>query len=315
MQGETGFPAAKLRTGEEWAVVINRSSGSDADAERLAHEVKSLFQQHGLTARVRLVPGPELEPVCREALRQGIAGLAAGGGDGTLSTVAGILAGGDVPMGVLPMGTLNHFAKDLGIPLELPEAVRVIAEGRASRIDLGEVNGEVFINNSSIGGYPWVIRTRELHRQRHGRPKWLAHLVAFVGFLRRFRTMRVKLNLEGRETTLKTSFVCVGNNEYALDAGAKVARGSLSGGLLGVYTARCDHWMQFLRLFFLLLAKRLEDDPGFDIHRVGEVEIITRKKRQHVSRDGEVFLMEMPLHYRIRPAALAVFVPAGPDNG
>lgn len=301
---------------ERWAVVINRSAGGNrAGAETLVESLKELFGQEGLRADFHLVAGAELEGVCRAALREGVIGIVAGGGDGTLSTAAAVLAHGEVPLGVLPLGTLNHFAKDLGIPLELPAAVRVVAEGHLARIDLGEVNGTVFINNSSIGGYPRVIRMREHHRRHLGRPKWTALMLAFLRFLQRFRVMKVLLHLDGSEVSRQTPFVFVGNNEYVLDETLGVGRRSLSNGSLCLYTARCDHWMQFVRLFGLLLTNRLADAPEFEAHCVEEARVQTRRNHQDVSRDGEIFRMEMPLHYQIRPRALTVLVPANSSMG
>ena len=293
----------------KWAVVINESAGAPLARETLESTLHELLLGHGLEAEVHLVPGPEIEETIREALDNGAEGIAAGGGDGTISTAAGVLAHGTVPLGVLPLGTLNHFAKDLGIPLDLAGAVRVLAEGHLSRIDLGEVNGHPFINNSSIGGYPDVIRLREHHRRHFGRAKWTAHAIAFFRFLRRFRVLKVLLHLNDAGVIRKTPFVFVGNNEYLLDETLTATRRSLTGSCLCVYTARCDNGLQFLRLFGLLLANRLADAPEFHAHCVEEVRVQTRHAHLHVSRDGEIFKMDMPLHYRILSQALPVFLP------
>ena len=98
--------------------------------------------------------------------------IVAGGGDGTIHTIAAVLAGTGVPLGILPLGTLNHFAKDLGIPMELHDAVDVVAAARGVNVDVGEVNGIVFINNSSIGVYPYMVLDRERLRRRRRLQKW-----------------------------------------------------------------------------------------------------------------------------------------------
>src|SRR5205085_3333428 len=116
-----------------------------------------------------------------------------GGGDGTIRTVAGVLAGTAVPLGILPLGTLNHFAKDLGIPAELEAATAVISEGYTRRIDLGEVNDEIFINNSSLGIYPYLVADRERQTSGTSRPKWIAASLAFLRVLRRFPTRRLNV--------------------------------------------------------------------------------------------------------------------------
>ena len=112
--------------------------------------------------------------------------IVVGGGDGSIRTLASVLAGTDVPLGVLPLGTLNHFAKDLGIPLQVEEAAAIIAAGRTRVVDLAEVNGETFINNSSIGIYPYMVIDRERRRARHKLAKWMAMVPAFFRMLRHF---------------------------------------------------------------------------------------------------------------------------------
>ena len=145
----------------KWAVVINRSAGGNGTmAETLIESLREVFSREGLKADIHLVAGADVESTCQDALRDGVIGIAVSGGDGTISTAAGVLDHGEVPLGELPLGTLNHFAKDLSIPpLDLAAAVRVIVEGCRLRIDLGEVNGSIFIKNSSIGAYPRVIGT------------------------------------------------------------------------------------------------------------------------------------------------------------
>ena len=110
--------------------------------------------------------------------------VVAGGGDGTLSAVAAALVGTDTALGVLPMGTLNHFAKDLGIPLKLEKAVQTLFTGKIARVDVGEVNGRIFLNNSSIGFYPRIVQARK-REQRRGRSKWVAFAQAAATVFRK----------------------------------------------------------------------------------------------------------------------------------
>ena len=126
--------------------------------------------------------GSELKQLAEAALESAKAGeidaVVVGGGDGSIRTVAGVLAGSEVPLGILPLGTLNHFAKDLGIPLHLGEAAEVIAKGAQRDVDLAEVNGETFINNSWIGIYPYMVLDRERRRAHHKVAKWMAMVPA-----------------------------------------------------------------------------------------------------------------------------------------
>src|SRR3954447_6264864 len=146
-------------------VLLNAAAaGADEAAPaRRVDEVRAAFAPTGVEAEVRAVPADRLTatpPEAASAPGGKVAGVVAAGGDGTVSAVASALAGTDRVMGVLPAGTLNHFAKDLRLPLTLADAARVIAAARTTGVDVGEVNGRCFVNNSSIGLYPHVVVKR-----------------------------------------------------------------------------------------------------------------------------------------------------------
>ena len=121
-------------------------------------ELERGFRKRNISTTIEFVPGPELQAAAERSVRKATTGeidaIIVGGGDGTVHTVAGATVGHDIPLGIIPLGTLNHFAKDLNIPLSLDDAIETIAAGVYRDVDVGEVNGEIFINNSSIGVYP-----------------------------------------------------------------------------------------------------------------------------------------------------------------
>ena len=147
----------------------------------------------------------------RRALADGAEAVVAGGGDGTINAVASVLAGSGVAFGVLPLGTLNHFAKDLGIPLALDEAVRNVAEGKPMQVDVGQVNERIFLNNSSLGLYPDIVRDREKQQRRLGRGKWPAAAWATIAALRRYPFLSVRLTIDGAQHARSTPFVFIGS--------------------------------------------------------------------------------------------------------
>ena len=163
---------------------IERHPGED-----IREMVRSAFAARGISSEVEAIPGGKLLDAANRALqkaqRNEVDAIVAGGGDGTIHTVAAVLAGTGVPLGILPLGTLNHFAKDLGIPLDLDGAVDVVAAAHGVNVDVGEVNGIVFINNSSIGVYPYMVLDRERLR-RTGLRKWTAMALAGLHMLRVF---------------------------------------------------------------------------------------------------------------------------------
>ena len=194
-------------------------------AEALADRVEVAF---GTPVRLRRSPGPggaELEAALDAAVAQRPDVVVAAGGDGTVSMVGAALVDRDIALGVLPLGTLNHFARDFGLPLEIEAAVAHVVQGRPVRVDVGEVNGRIFVNNSSLGLYPDIVRDRERQQRRLGWGKWPALAWATLAALRRFPFLSVRLSVDGREQHWRTPFVFVGNNEYLMEGFAIATRG------------------------------------------------------------------------------------------
>lgn len=153
--------------------------------------------------------GRDIAELARRAVQEHSPAVIAGGGDGTVNAVAAQLVGTSVPLGVLPLGTLNHFARELRIPLEREAALRSLLTGRIASIDVAEVNGCVFVNNSSLGLYPWLVAERE-KGQRKGHSKWTAFVQAGFSVLRRYPFLDVRLAVEGSELRYRTPFVFIG---------------------------------------------------------------------------------------------------------
>ncbi len=291
-------------------VIINAAAGGGSEGEA-ARAVEAAFEACGVRVHVSLAhDGAEVSELARRALADGARAIVGGGCDGTVGSVAAVLAGTDGVFGVLPLGTLNHFAKDLGIPLGLEEAARNVCEGREVRVDVGEVNGQVFVNNSSLGLYPRIVRRRDKLRERGGIGKWSALARAGLAVLRRHPFLNVRLDADGRRITRKTPFVFVGNNEYETEGLQLGGRARLDAGRLSLYVAHRTGRLGLLRLVLSALLGRLRRARDFDALDAEEVWVETRRpKRLPVAIDGEVTVMTTPLHYRVRPGALKVIVP------
>ncbi len=289
-------------------VIINAGSGSvtEGEAER---DLNELFAERGLRANVHFAEaGDDIESVAAKAADNDAEIIVAGGGDGTISAVAAIVHKAGKTLGVLPLGTLNNFSKDLGIPQDLSDAIEVIAAGHTRTIDLAEVNGRIFINNSSIGLYPRIVRSRE-KQQKLGRGKWLAALWASLRMFKLSPFLKVVITVDGKEFLRKTPFVFVGNNEYDMDIYNIGRRSELDSGKLGVYFLhRGGRWGVAVMVIRTIFG-RLEQWRDFEIISTDEISIRTRKRRMQVAFDGEVEVMSSPLHYRSIPGALKVIVP------
>lgn len=293
-------------------VLVNRGGGAAASAGgNLERLLTDAFATAGTDIALQLLEGPDTEDAVRQAASANPR-VVVGGGDGTAACAAAVLADADVEMGLLPLGTLNHLARDLGIPVELEKAAALAAHGSTTAIDLAEVNGHVFANNASIGLYPSMVRRRDEIRQRKGWPKWLAAIPASWHAWSRLRRLRLTLDMgEGRQP-LVTALLFVGNNLYSLDRGELGSRESLAGGKLSVFALAAPG--RFALLWFALRAMTGRADRNADFVAYGECATLTVDspgKHVDVALDGEVRRLEFPLRFAIRAGALRILAQQG----
>ena len=292
-------------------IVNARAGGSSSVVDQLPE----MFRAAGLEAELlRAGDGAEIPDLVRSALRGRPQCIVAGGGDGTINTVAGALAGSDIPLGVLPLGTLNHFARDLGIPADIEAAVHVIAAGKTIKVDVGEVNGHLFLNNSSLGLYPRMVHDRDRQQQRLGRNKWTALLRSALTLLHRYPLLDVRVRVDGVDLVRRTPLVFVGNNAYAMEGLHIGTRERIDGGTLSLYIPRCPGRLALFGIAFRALFGRLRPASDFDSMLAPEIVIETRRAAVRVATDGEVTGIATPLRYGIRPGALRVIVPREADG-
>jgi diacylglycerol kinase family enzyme len=299
-------------------VIVNAGAGAGHDDDR-AGELRRKLRDAGLDAELTLAAGgAELIAAARRAREGGAELVVAGGGDGSMNAVASQIVGtgtaANIRFGVLPMGTLNHFAKDLGIPLDLDAAIGNLVTGVPVSVDVGEVNGRIFLNNSGLGLYPDIVRDREKQQSRLGRGKWPAALWASLAALRRYPFLSIRLEVkgeDGRDERLarRTPFVFIGNNAYTMQGLSIGARERIDAGTLSLYVAQHPTRFGLLRFAFDALRGRLGEERDFDVLHAAAFELDTHRKRLRVATDGEVTVMAAPLRYRSLPGALRVLVP------
>lgn len=293
-------------------VLLNARAGMP-EPQGLAQVVMCHFSAHGVRANVRaLSNGGELVAAARRALIAKPDVIVAGGGDGTLSAVAGVLAGTSVSFGVLPLGTLNHFARDVGTPLDLASAIETVCRGRVTQVDVGRVNGHVFLNNSSLGLYPQAVRKRNelCHGLRHG--KWPASVWAAVWVLRRYPFLNVRMSVQGKVIERRTPLVFIGNNRYELDGLRLGGRKRLDAGHFSVYIVGRTDRLGLVDLAARALVGRLRQSRDFETLCATHIEVNTRKRSVTVATDGEVERLAAPLIYELDKLALRVIVPEKP---
>jgi diacylglycerol kinase family enzyme len=306
--GGTGYQWSVPSTTPPLDIIVNAGSGRGGVIEA-ARRIEALLAEADRPGRLTLARhGRDIRPAAERAVEQGTGGLVAAGGDGTVSTLAGVAVEAGVPLGVLPQGTLNHFAKDLGVPTDLDGALAVVLAGHTRPVDVGEVCGRVFVNNSSLGVYPRIVRLRERYGVR-GPAKWLAALWATLAVLRRHPFAGVRLVVDGEPVVRRTPFVFVGNNEYRMEGLAAGTRETLDRGVLALYVMNASGRRSLVWLGFQVLLGRTGRLRELDTFLLTEATIELRRSSVGVALDGEVVELRPPLVYRSRPGALRVFAP------
>jgi diacylglycerol kinase family enzyme len=298
-------------------IILNPRSGNLAQLgiDPVRQQIAACCAANNLDATIALLPGAGIADRIKCEIAAGLGGtrsgfdrIVIGGGDGSVRAAASVLAGSDLPLGILPLGTLNHFARDLGLPLDLEGAVRLIASGRVRAVDVGEVNGCVFLNNSSLGIYPDLVAERDRYR-RHGPARWFAAALALCRVFWRLPRPRARVLAPGWEAVRRTTCLFIANNMYQLDAFASATRLRLDTGELCLYMPNREGRLALPVLAIRALLGRLEAERDFTRVSLESVEISVRRRRVRVALDGESLVFQPPLHYRIRPCALRVIVP------
>ena len=291
------------------AIVLNPTSGV-MQRPSVREEIDTLFREAGLDVHVSAVANPDDTPAtARAALDARPTALIAAGGDGTVSAVAAAVVGTATPMGVLPLGTLNHFAKDAGIPIELKQAVQTIAEGHTRQVDVGRINGRIFVNNASLGVYPSFVESRDRLLEQ-GRWKPSAVALAMAEVLNREGEMVIRLEGDCARVLARTPFVFVGNNEYLAEGLNMGGRTRLDAGRLFAYYAPPVRTRDLPKLFALALFGRARRDRTLRSMATTEMWVDTFTPAIRVACDGEVMTLSSPLHCQSWPRALTVFCPA-----
>ena len=259
---------------------------------------------------IRPTPALELTAGIKRAVAEGARRVAVAGGDGTVGTAAAAVAGTGVELAILPTGTLNHFARDYQIPLDLDRAVDVALGDSLRAVDLGMVNGRYFLNTSSVGTYVVFVRLRERLERRLGYR--LASALAALRLFLELRTFRVELELEGnvRHYTTPLVFVGVSQRELGLPNLGMRVTGGRAGLHLIVVRGRTR-----ARIFALALAAAARGYPArargphLDGFLIDRCRIHMPRRRGRVALDGELVLLEAPLEYRLAPGVLTLVAP------
>lgn len=293
-------------------VILNRTGGTlrTLDLVGFTATMRRTLEALGHDVMIAVVAGDEIARALDEAAASVCDVVMVGGGDGTVSAAAARLMGGDKALAVLPAGTMNLFARSLGIPLELDEAVAALGRGRERDVDLASANGRVFVHQFSVGLHTKLIRLREKSSFNSRLGKMWASLRA--GFAAFFRPPRIKVGLAidgAQERRVSTAGIGVTNNLFG--EGHLPYADAPDGGVLGVYVTRARRKRDMARLALNMLLGRWRQNDQVDTEEARQVtlRLLSRHERFGCAIDGELCDLETVTELRIHPAALKVLAP------
>ena len=290
-------------------ILINQSGGTAKGDPDIGARVEKAMRAAGIMGKVELLDGAGVARRAKEAVAAKAPLVIAGGGDGSISAAAAAIAGSDTVLGILPLGTLNHLARDLSVPFDIEKAAAVIGEGHKRCIDVAELSGRIFVNNSALGLYPLMVVDREVQEKRRGRSKKLAMVVAAARTIIRFRHSRVTICADGERLQIDTPLLFVGNNDYDVALPAAGKRHSLDSGKLCVMILRQKGRWGLFGIATRTLFGVARDDDMIRLDSVDELRVESRRTHLTASIDGETEQLKSPLIYRIRAGALHVMAP------
>jgi diacylglycerol kinase family enzyme len=299
-----------------FAVILNRDGGTlrTTDLDALSRQLRNILGTAGNSVDIDVVEGAKIEAALEQAERRAdIDTVMVGGGDGTISAAAAMLKGTDKSLAVLPAGTMNLFARGLGIPLNLNDAISAFARGKVKAVDTASANGKPFIHQFSIGMHAKMVRLREQMEFSSRLGKIRASASAAVATLRDPPAMKVVLRIGEAEVSTRTTGIGISNNLFG--EGHLPYADDPAGGVLGVYIMVADRPERLIRLAVNLARGRWRDNEQVEIHQAGRVgmKILSGAERFSAVLDGELIRLERQTEIEIQPRSLKVLVPYKSD--
>ena len=290
-------------------VILNARAGSQ-NADENYQTLTRVFRESGRSFEITIARGDALERIAEEKAASACEVVVAGGGDGTVCTLAKAAVRSGKTLGVLPLGTFNYFAKSLAIPLQLEAAARVILEGKPVRASVLDLHGRLVLNNASIGLHPAVLLHRRKLYRRWGRSQLNAYLSVLLTGLQPPPHLRVRLSLEEGEVIRDTPLVMVCSNAFQMETFGLAGRECLKSGKFALYVAPPAGRTKIFRLGLRVVTRRLRVGIDYEAICASNVTIETLRHRQvRAAVDGELEKLPTPLRFRIGPKELLVLAP------
>ncbi|WP_425071452.1 diacylglycerol/lipid kinase family protein [Sagittula sp. S175] len=304
------MPISQLRAeGGLVCIITNRKSGRnsrdreavEAAADALGGEIVSFSGGKGLMKAIEEV----------KAKRPSL--VIAAGGDGTAMAVANAFLGTGIAYGVLPLGTFNYFARGLGLSEDPAEAARQLADGKVVERRVGQVNGQAFLNNASVGIYPSILKVRESVYQRWGRRRIMAHWSVVKTFLRFRKPMKVRILIDGDGGRYRTALVFVARSAFQLERFGLEGTDVIRDGGFAVLLVNARTRLELFRRVFKLATGTVEEGVDYDLFAADDLCLeVEGKKRVLLAYDGEKKRVSAPLRFGMSEDVLRLVVPNDP---
>ena len=292
-------------------VVLNREAGTlvSLGPEVVEAGLRRILTDLGCGVEILNVTGNKVEEALRQALRGSADAVVVGGGDGTVASAATIFAGQDKPLGILPMGTFNLAARDVGMSVDWKEAAVQLVTAPVVEADLLDVGGKLYFCMVVLGFYPALVMGQE---EYHG--NWLVKsvrtLIDATRSMATFPPLNLSLSRNGITESHRTRMALIANNDYQDMFGIIPARSSLDAGYFTVYVSKHRTRLGMARSVLAWLLGRWKQDREIISMRATEMEIdVKRKRRIAVMMDGEVDKIALPFKVSLKPKALRVISP------
>jgi diacylglycerol kinase family enzyme len=290
-------------------VIMNRNAGA-GDKTALRQEIATAFSAHGWEVEFILVGRRNLHRRVRQVITEGPGALVVAGGDGTINAVAAACLEAKRPLGIMPAGTFNYVARNLRLPTAVSQAVSVIVDGRIRHVDIGELNGRLFLNNAGFGLYGTMVAQREHDKRRFGRHRIVAFLSGLRCLLSVHPLYTVELTADGETRRCLTTTLFFGCNPLQLEHFNITAAECLRQQKLAVLSLRLRNRWEIAKTLGAGLIGRLEQMDTTEAFCASTVRVQLRRQRAlRVVMDGEVIFLRPPLDVTLHPGALQVFAP------
>ncbi|PBB37286.1 diacylglycerol kinase family protein [Mesorhizobium sp. WSM3868] len=295
-----------------FAAVLNKDGGTlrTTDVAAFADRVRELLEAAGHSVQIDIVAGGEIATALEKAIaRRNVDVVLAGGGDGTVSTAASLLMNKKKALAILPAGTMNLFARSLGIPQTLEAALKAFTDGEVKAVDMATANGRPFVHQFSIGMHARMVQLRERMDFGSRLGKMRASARAAWATIKNPRTLKVTLTIGKTDIITRATGIGISNNLFG--EGHLPYADNPAGGVLGIYVSVARRRRDLVKLLLAMLRGRWRQSEHVEIHQADKavLKIHSSPTKFKAVMDGELVKLERETTVEIHPATLNVLVP------